>query len=375
MRCFCHHPYGLLCVVLLLVFLVHQCFLLVIALHAAAIGFDSDSALVRINPNYTFDQNASRKNGSQITIIHQIWRNKDTGGYGPRYRTWRWKNLCKASAYHDARSPLQYKLWTDEDVDALLAEARYAFIAPLYHALPRNVQRADVARMLVLHAHGGIYADLDTFPKEGASLLPQLLGPPFESDKLHSNATNRLSTFPPHEGSNTSASRDSVFGGSPSLFECALPLAWGGTGVSNHWMACRKGSPLLSFALHLLVYRYGAGDWWRYSLRRLLILPYVDVLASTGPIFLSDALRLYASSASSVGLTLTGYPPLAIALLSWPLISHVAGRSWHSADGTVINAVGDAAGAYAFAGPTLLITGSVMIGVLARYWWHGGVRR
>lgn len=84
-------------------------------------------------------------------IIHQTWRD---ASIPERFRGMveSWK----------ARNPgWEYRLWTDDDLDRLVAE-HYPGFLDIYRAYPNPVQRADAGRYLVLHRHGGVYADLDT---------------------------------------------------------------------------------------------------------------------------------------------------------------------------------------------------------------------
>ncbi|RJE17074.1 hypothetical protein PHISCL_10589, partial [Aspergillus sclerotialis] len=72
-------------------------------------------------------------------------------------------------ASHDswkkALEPLNYtvKLWTDDAI-LQLVKHRYPWLLSTYETYPQNIQRADIARLLVIHAEGGIYADLDVYP-------------------------------------------------------------------------------------------------------------------------------------------------------------------------------------------------------------------
>jgi len=52
------------------------------------------------------------------------------------------------------------RLWTDATMRALVAE-RYPELLSTYDGYPHNIQRADCFRYVVLHAIGGVYADLD----------------------------------------------------------------------------------------------------------------------------------------------------------------------------------------------------------------------
>jgi mannosyltransferase OCH1-like enzyme len=53
-------------------------------------------------------------------------------------------------------------LWTDDDVLKLI-DSKDAWLLPTYMGYPHNIQRADIARLLVDHTEGGINADLDVY--------------------------------------------------------------------------------------------------------------------------------------------------------------------------------------------------------------------
>lgn len=55
------------------------------------------------------------------------------------------------------------RVWNKTDIERLVEED-YPQFRQLYNKLPRNVQRADLARYMVIHAHGGYYFDCDTSP-------------------------------------------------------------------------------------------------------------------------------------------------------------------------------------------------------------------
>ena len=56
-----------------------------------------------------------------------------------------------------------HRLWTDEANRALWA-THFPDMLPVYDGYPTAVQRADVTRLLYMHVHGGVYADLDVAP-------------------------------------------------------------------------------------------------------------------------------------------------------------------------------------------------------------------
>ncbi|KAI9034841.1 uncharacterized protein KD926_005323 [Aspergillus affinis] len=68
-----------------------------------------------------------------------------------------WKTVLEPQNY-------TIKLWTDDDVLKLI-KSKYAWLLQTYMGYPHNIQRADIARLLVVHAEGGIYADLDVYPR------------------------------------------------------------------------------------------------------------------------------------------------------------------------------------------------------------------
>lgn len=53
-----------------------------------------------------------------------------------------------------------FKVWDAQSVGALV-NASYPKFATTFHALPSKIQQADAARYVILHAEGGLYADLD----------------------------------------------------------------------------------------------------------------------------------------------------------------------------------------------------------------------
>ena len=55
----------------------------------------------------------------------------------------------------------QHRLWDKASIQALVRSEQYEWFAPTFDALNSNIQRVDAARYLILHAEGGIYADLD----------------------------------------------------------------------------------------------------------------------------------------------------------------------------------------------------------------------
>lgn len=79
-----------------------------------------------------------------------------------------WKNIY---------SDWEYKLWNDEDVE-LLVRTKYPKERHWFFAMPMNIERVDAARSFILHAYGGLYADMDYYvykkleiPQDGKAVL------------------------------------------------------------------------------------------------------------------------------------------------------------------------------------------------------------
>lgn len=87
-----------------------------------------------------------------IRLIHQTWKTTaiPDGRYFPEWR----------QSWADLNPGWETRFWTDEDNEALVA-THYPSLRPFYHAVDRGVIRADIARALYLHRHGGLYVDLD----------------------------------------------------------------------------------------------------------------------------------------------------------------------------------------------------------------------
>jgi mannosyltransferase OCH1-like enzyme len=84
-------------------------------------------------------------------IIHQTWRDTNIPEtFVPMVQSWR-----------DQNPGWEHRLWSDEDLDRLVAE-NYPEFLPVFRSYSKPVERADAGRYLILHAHGGMYADLDT---------------------------------------------------------------------------------------------------------------------------------------------------------------------------------------------------------------------
>lgn len=214
-------------------------------------------------------------------------------------------------------------LWGDqalEDAVRWLAP----WLMPTYLSYPTMVQRTDAARLVLLLAYGGVYADLD------------------------------VCVISDHEGGVHRATWVEVLDGSHGL---VLP-ATEPMGVSNDLMAAAPGHPLLWAAVRALPRHALPVSSWLY-------LEYLRVLATTGPLLVSEQLlamrgaeaiaaagsplnRATANRQASCG---SQFPPVNStgvriltkaeyasrdALGGHSLVRHVRGSSWHNEGGDLL---------------------------------------
>lgn len=229
--------------------------------------------------------NDSHSAAPQIpNVVHQIWKTTDLRTYSTQMTAShdRWKQTLE---------PLNYtiKLWTDDDILQLI-NGSYPWLLSTYEGYPQNIQRADMARLLVIHAEGGIYADLDVYPTSATQI--QCL-----------QSLNLEAIFAPVSGT---------------------------LGLSNHFFMAEPRSPFLLWALYEGKRRGGATS-------RFIPIPYLRVFWSTGPTMVTAAFRkyawLYGTLQSNLGLLDDGY--------TTAVIQHKAGRSWHGSDGRAFNYIAD----------------------------------
>lgn len=169
--------------------------------------------------------------------IHQTWRDADLPeSFARLAETWR--------RHHPE---WQWRLWTDADNRAFVTE-RFPAMLALYDGYPHPIQRVDMVRYLILHAHGGLFVDLDF----------EALGP-----------------LDPHLLS------DCVFGAEPAENSAAHGMA---EIVSNAFMAARPGHPLLHTVIAGLPASFSAA----LGLDRNR-----SILETTGPFHLTRCVSVY----------------------------------------------------------------------------------
>jgi len=85
-------------------------------------------------------------------------------------------HVCQES-WQNIYNDWTYMLWNDDDVE-FLVKTKYPEEYKWFKAMPMNIERVDAARSFILHAYGGLYADMDYYcykklelPEDGKAIL------------------------------------------------------------------------------------------------------------------------------------------------------------------------------------------------------------
>jgi len=176
-------------------------------------------------------------------------------------------------------SEFEYRLWTDADGREFI-EKNYAWFLETYDSYPYNIQRADVIRYFILSHYGGVYLDLDDGCQKNLSPLLQ--------------------------------------------FQFWLRQTTP-TGISNDAIGSIPQHP---FLLSVIKSLQAAKRNWGF--------PYITVMATTGPLFLSVTWQQYIASQQELALERQSR----IRVLMLPdykgsnssFFYIVKGNSWHAGD-------------------------------------------
>ncbi|KAJ4367170.1 CSG1/SUR1-like protein [Neocucurbitaria cava] len=179
----------------------------------------------------------------------------------------------------DLHPDYEYKLWTDKKSREFIA-AEYPWFLETFDGYPYPIQRADAIRYFVLHHFGGIYIDLD-------------------------------------DGCNRSLDPLLAY---PAWVRRTLP-----TGISNDAMGAIPRHPFFLKAIDSLT-----------DYNRRWPLPYITVMASTGPLFLSIIWRHYNNANPVDNARVRILFPDEYNNHPWSFFTHHLGNSWHRTDVKVI---------------------------------------
>ncbi|KAG9087132.1 hypothetical protein FRC06_002721 [Ceratobasidium sp. 370] len=216
----------------------------------------------------------------------------------------RWQPVSKTC--RDLMPDYEYMLWTDQASDDFIAK-HYSWFLPTFRGYTYPIQRADAIRYFVLYHYGGVYLDLDV------------------------GCRRRLDPLLTY----------------PVILPRTIPV-----GVSNDLMFAAKGHPFMSQTIHALM---------PFDIN--YIINYPTVMFSTGPMFLSAQLSLFASRNPSLASE--------VRVLSKPLygknakpeeaphafFTHHYGSSWHADDAGFITFLGKYGRILMYVGLALLLFG------------------
>jgi mannosyltransferase OCH1-like enzyme len=199
---------------------------------------------------------------SVIHFVYGLWDDSDA----PLPEMYQ-RNLDRWSAV----SGMTVNMWNRAMIEEHILDDEWR---PLYNALPRNIQRADLVRPLIMRKYGGVYLDLDIRPTDIS--IAALL----RSAASHETGVKRCILFGEADTSRAraaSAAMHSIRHGVPEAF---------GMRYSNYAMASAPNHPFWDYFLSILRIRldyvsraHGTG-----------ITDY-DVLFTTGPDAITHALN------------------------------------------------------------------------------------
>ncbi|CCJ30802.1 unnamed protein product [Pneumocystis jirovecii] len=199
----------------------------------------------------------------------------------PRIIHQTWKNETIPEKWSDAydhckklHPNYEHILWTDEKARNFIAQ-EYPWFLQQYDKYPYTIQRVDSLRYFILVRYGGIYIDLDI----------ECLQP---LDPLLSYSAWLRTTKP--------------------------------TGISNDVMGSMPYHP---FFLYVINHLKSASRNW--------IFPYITVMATTGPLFLSVMLEKYMHYLPSNTIT-TEYVRIITSDISNQTFKDFHGSTWHHKD-------------------------------------------
>lgn len=206
-------------------------------------------------------------------IIHQTTKNETIPPV--------WKEAHESCrAMHTAEDGWTHYLWTDAESSKFIAQ-EYPWFRETFERYPYPIQRADAIRYFVLAHYGGVYIDMD----DGCN---RVLDP--------------LLSY-------------------PAWVRKTIP-----TGISNDAMGSVPRHP---FFMRVIDELKGYNRNW--------IMPYITVMGSTGPLFLSVLWRRYTAEGLNVGDQEDGGRirilfPEEYQNWPWSFFTHHLGNSWHGAD-------------------------------------------
>ncbi len=202
-------------------------------------------------------------------LLHQTWQNTSI----PEV----WRSAQQSCLdLHTKEDGWEYVLWTDDKMDEFMRK-EYGWFMDTFEGYRYPIQRADAIRYFVLYHYGGVYLDLDDGCNRPLEPLLQY----------------------------------------PAWVRKTVP-----TGISNDAMGAAPGHPFFKRVMDELK-----------SYDRSWILPYITVMGSTGPLFLSVMWRHYTTDGLNEGDGVIRILfPEEYQGTKWAFFTHHLGNSWHGQD-------------------------------------------
>ena len=216
-------------------------------------------------------------------IMHRMWRDDGIIENNNAEVPLNWTkafNFCNEKYRQKGWTTI---LWTDESIRVFL-ETHYPNFLSVYDSYPYNIQRVDAARYFILYHYGGLYMDLDV------------------GCQKHMDLGDLIASM--------------EYSGKGAMFPLTKPF-----GLSNDVMFATKESPFFQKLIDSLV----AKNRWYGS-------PYLTVMYSTGPMFLSARYMEFSSKQNNDVVVL---PQELYTKKGTRFFKHLRGSTWHSTDAQV----------------------------------------
>lgn len=223
------------------------------------------------------ESNATDQPRGVPMIMHRMWKNDILESSYPTLPV-NWTKSFNYCHHMLQRRNWTTMLWTDDSIRLFIKKNHPSFM-PIYDSYPYNIQRVDVARYFILYHFGGLYVDLDIGCRKDKDLTNLLRA---------IDQSNRTSILP-----------------------LTQPF-----GLSNDVLIASKNSPFFRELLDTLPKK----NKWFGS-------PYLTVMYSTGPMFLS--LQYLTSKIRYEVLVL---PPALYTERGTRYFKHLRGSTWHQDD-------------------------------------------
>ncbi|DAA79343.1 TPA_exp: putative Glycosyl transferase [Trichophyton benhamiae CBS 112371] len=236
-------------------------------------------------------------------IIHQTYKNESIPEIwvGPR-------NGCI-----EMHPDYEYILWTDKKSRDFIAE-HYPWFLTTFDNYPFPIQRADSIRYFILAHYGGTYIDLDDKRKKKKKKKKKKATKTNNIKKKNAIGANAVRYM---QGCNRRLD--------PLLSYPAWVRRTAPTGISNDAMGSVPNHPFFLRVIKSL-----------QAYDRAWVLPYITVMYSTGPLFLSVIWKEYKNTDPDGVNRVRVLLQDAYNRHSWSFFTHHPGSSWHGEDAQLI---------------------------------------